>query len=103
MGNVFWDETGVFLFDFMKRRTTKLRRTIKNLLRKKLSSGIIFLHDNVSTHTATRTKEKIQHFSYELFDHSELTLHLAFPLFALESIGGGWFVDAEELKIAAVN
>lgn len=48
---------------------SEVRSVIRFLCRGKLSSGIILLQDNTRPHTAAKTKEKIQNFRWELFDH----------------------------------
>jgi hypothetical protein len=54
-------------------RTTVYTIVTEKLGYNKLSSGIIFLHDNVRPHTATKTQEKIQDFRWELFIHPSLS------------------------------
>lgn len=52
--------------DLYYETLTKLRRTIQNRRRDKLSSGVRLLHDNACAHTAALTKENIQN-SLETF------------------------------------
>jgi hypothetical protein len=35
-----------------------------------LISGVVFLHDNASPHTAARTRALLEHFNWELLDHT---------------------------------
>ena len=78
MATVFWDREGVLLVDFLVRGSTinserycetlkKLRRAIQNKSRGKLSSKVLFFHDNARPHTAIRTRELLDHFGWEVF------------------------------------
>ena len=88
MTTVFWDQKGVLLVDFMEPGTTitssvycktltKLRRAIQNQRRGMLKSGIVLLHDNARPHTAAKTKETVQNFKWETFDHPPYSPDLA--------------------------
>jgi hypothetical protein len=35
-----------------------------------LTSGVVLLHDSARPHTAARTRALLEHFNWELFDHS---------------------------------
>jgi histone-lysine N-methyltransferase SETMAR len=37
----------------------------------------VFLHDNACPHTAAHTQALLEHFNWELFDHSPYSLDLA--------------------------
>ena len=80
MATVFWDREGVLLLDFLERGSTiifeqycetmkKLRRTIQNKRRGKLSSKVLFFDDNARLHMAKRTRRLLDHFGWEVFDH----------------------------------
>lgn len=88
MATVFWDREGVLLVDFLERGSTinserycetmkKLRRAIQNKRRGKLSSKVLFFHDNARPHTANRTRELLDHFEWEVFDHPPYSPDLA--------------------------
>ena len=73
-----------------------------------MSSGIILLHDNARPHTAAKTKEKIQDFRWELFDHPPYSPDLAPSDFLLflhfkQWRGGQRFETEEVIKNAIVN
>jgi hypothetical protein len=42
-----------------------------------LTSGLVLLHDNSRPHTAARTPVLLEHFNWELFDHSPFSPYLA--------------------------
>jgi histone-lysine N-methyltransferase SETMAR len=88
MATVFWDRKGVLLVDFLERGTTitsarycetleKLRRAIQNKRRGKLTSKILFFHDNARPHTANRTREVLDAFKWEVFPHPPYSPDLA--------------------------
>ena len=77
---VFLDREGVLLVDFIEHGSTikferycetlkKLRRAIQNKRWGKLSSKVLFFHDNACPHMANRTRELLDHFGWEVFDH----------------------------------
>ena len=88
MATIFWDREGVLLVNFLERGSTincerycetlkKLRRVIQNKHRGKLSSKVLFFHDNACLHTANRTRELLDHFGWEVFHRPPYSLDLA--------------------------
>jgi len=80
MSTVFWDREGVLLVDFLESGSTinyerycetlkRLRRAIQNKRRGKLCSKVLFFHDNAHPHTTNGTREFLDHFGWEVFDH----------------------------------
>lgn len=116
MATVFWDHKGVLLIEFLPRGRTitslvycetlkKLRRAIQNKRRGLLSSGIVFLHDNARPHTATATREIIEKFKWEIFDHPPYSPDLApsdFHLFMhlKNFLASQKFTNDDDLKTA---
>ncbi|KAJ4428268.1 E3 ubiquitin-protein ligase mib1, partial [Periplaneta americana] len=114
MATVFWDRKGVLLLDFMPKGTTinanrycetlrKLWRAIQNKRRGMLSRGVVLLHDNARLHTAASTRELLDQFGWEIFDHPPYSPDLApsdFHLFTKlkDFLGGTRFGSDEELK-----
>ncbi|KAJ4444150.1 hypothetical protein ANN_05939 [Periplaneta americana] len=114
VATVFWDRKGVLLLDFMPKGTTinanrycetlrKLRRAIQNKRRGMLSRGVVLLHDNARPHTAASTRELLDQFGWEIFDHPPYSPDLApsdFHLFTKlkDFLGGTRFGSDEELK-----
>ncbi|KAJ4433931.1 hypothetical protein ANN_16250 [Periplaneta americana] len=114
MATVFWDCKGVLLLDFMPKGTTinanrycetlrKLRRAIQNKRRGMLSREVVLLHDNARPHTAASTRELLDQFDWEIFDHPPYSPDLApsdFHLFTKlkDFLGGTRFGSDEELK-----
>jgi hypothetical protein len=82
---VFWDRKGILLVECMQQGTIitskvycetlkKLHRAIQNKRHAMLTSSAVFLHDNARPHTAARTQALLEHFNWELFDSTDLTL-----------------------------
>jgi hypothetical protein len=64
------------MVEFMQQGTTitsevycELRRDIHNKSNGMLTYGVV-LHDNALPHTAARTRARLEHLNWELFDHS---------------------------------
>ncbi|KAJ4445799.1 hypothetical protein ANN_12484, partial [Periplaneta americana] len=114
MATIFWDCKGVLLLDFMPKGTMinanryyetlrKLRRAIQNKRRGMLLRGVVLLHDNAHPHTAASTRELLDQFGWEIFDHPPYSPDLApsdFHLFTKlkDFLGGTCFGSDEELK-----
>lgn len=114
MATVFWDRQGVLLIDFLERGATinsdrycqtlrKLRRAVQNKRRGKLSSKILFFHDNARPHTANRTAELLDSFKWEIFPHPPYSPDLAPSDFHLFPKMKNWlatqrFDDDDELR-----
>uniref|UniRef100_A0A670Y7B2 Mos1 transposase HTH domain-containing protein n=1 Tax=Pseudonaja textilis TaxID=8673 RepID=A0A670Y7B2_PSETE len=88
MATVFGDRQCVLLIDFLDHGATinsvrycemlqKLRKAIQNKRRGKLSSKILFLHDNARPHTANHTREVLNAFKWEIFPHPPYSPDLA--------------------------
>lgn len=82
--NTFWNRRGVLLMNFKECGTTiisgvygetleKLKGLLKNKLYDMFNSGVVFLHNSASLHTARCTWAFWQQFSGKWF----ITLHLA--------------------------
>ncbi|GFV87716.1 histone-lysine N-methyltransferase SETMAR [Trichonephila clavipes] len=118
IATVLWEWHGILLVDFMPQETMinsgtycatlrKLRRAFQNKRRSMLSKGVLLLHDNVRPHTFRMTRELIDSFGWEVWDHAPYIPDLAlsdFPLFRdpKYSLGGKHFSYNEEVK-AVVN
>ena len=68
-----------------------------------LSGGVVLLHDNACPHTAASTRELLDQFGWEVFDHPPYSLDFApsnVHLFTKlkEFLGGKRFRSDEELK-----
>jgi histone-lysine N-methyltransferase SETMAR len=55
-----------------------------------LTSGVVFLHDNMHLHTAACTQALLQHFNCELFDHPPYSPDLALSDYRLFTYLKNW-------------
>jgi hypothetical protein len=89
MAIVFWDRQSVLFIDFLERGGTisserycqtlqNLWRAIQNKRRGKLSSKILFLHDNARPYTANLTQKLLNSFNWKIFPHPHYSSDLAF-------------------------
>jgi hypothetical protein len=89
MATVFWGRKGVQMVEFLQQGMTitsemycktlnKLHRAIQKKRCRMLTSGVGLLHDNERphTHTATCTQALLEHFNWELSDHTPYDNHL---------------------------
>jgi histone-lysine N-methyltransferase SETMAR len=85
---LFWDTKGVLTVEFMQQVTKitsevyceslkELRTVTENKRRGMLTYSVVLLHDNASPHTAARTRALLEHFNWELFDHTPYSPDLA--------------------------
>ena len=118
MATVFWDSKGILLVDFLQPGQTinatrycetlnKLREAVRRKRPGRLSSGVIFQHDNATPHTANLTREWLETYGWEALSHPPHSPDLApsdFHLFGplKRYLGGKRFNDDEEL-ISAVQ
>ncbi|GFS98089.1 mariner Mos1 transposase [Trichonephila clavipes] len=115
MATVFLGRQGGLLIEFLERCATinserycqtlrNFRRAIQNKHRGKLSSKILFLHDNAGPHTANCTQEFRNSFKWEVFPHPPYSSDLAPSNFHLFPKMKNWlatqcFEDDKELRV----
>ncbi|KAL0822131.1 hypothetical protein ABMA28_004265 [Loxostege sticticalis] len=118
MASVFWDSDGILFIDYVPKGQTitgpyyaslipKVREVIKKTRRGKLSSGVLFLHDNAPAHRSEVALQAIHSAGFEMLDHPPYSPDLApsdFHLFPKlkEHIRGTKFAD-DDAVMAAVN
>jgi hypothetical protein len=88
MAAVSWERKGVLMVEFMQQGTTvmsavycetlkELCRAIQNKRCGMLTYSVVLLHNSVRLHTAACTRSLLEHFIWELFDHSPYSPDLA--------------------------
>jgi [histone H3]-lysine36 N-dimethyltransferase SETMAR len=116
MATIFWDSSGVLLIDFLPHKTTingqyyaalmgRLRESIIEKRRGKLTKGVLLLHDNAPAHTARVAQAAIRDCGFEQLNHPAYSPDLApsdFYLFRLlkKALRGRRFRDDNDLKSA---
>jgi hypothetical protein len=73
------------------QNTKKLHRAIQNKRRGMLTSGVALLHDNARLDADARTWALLEHFNWELFDHSPYSPDLASNGYHLLMYLKNWF------------
>lgn len=88
MLTIFFDNKGVVHTEFMPKGSTinsvsycetlkRLRKAIKDRRPGKLTKGIVLLHDNATPHSARITKELLETFKWEEWEHPPYSPDLA--------------------------
>lgn len=116
MATIFWDSEGILLIDYKDKGETitgeyycnvltRLRESIKEKRRGKLSRGIMLLHDNAPVHTSRKVMATLDTLGFDLIGHPPYSPDLApsdyflFPNLK-KDLRGRRFVDDIELKQA---
>jgi histone-lysine N-methyltransferase SETMAR len=100
-GNCFLGQERVLKVEFMQQGTTimsevncetlrKLRRALQKKKHGMLTSGVVFLYNNVSLHRAACTRALLKHFNLELFDHLPYSPDLAPSVYHLFAYLKNW-------------
>ncbi|GBP62945.1 Mariner Mos1 transposase [Eumeta japonica] len=116
MATIFWDSEDVLLIDYLPKGTTMNGQYYANLLaqareavvqkrRGKLSSGVLFLQDNASVHTAGVSRQALKDTGFSEIDQPPYSLDLAPSNYFLFSnlkkeLRGRRFVDDNQMKMA---
>ncbi|GFY03306.1 histone-lysine N-methyltransferase SETMAR [Trichonephila clavipes] len=86
MVTVSWDVQGILLIEFMMRGTT-INSEVYCCTLKKLSSGVVLLHDNACPHTAVR--EVLRKFKWDVFQHPPYSPDLVPSVHCNEEVAWG--------------
>jgi len=85
---IFWDQDGILLIDYLPKGQTinveyyssllvQLKDTLKEKRHRKVTKGVLFLHNNASAHWALATQKKLDYLGLECLDHPPYSLDLA--------------------------
>jgi len=79
----FWDQDGILLIDYLPKGQTinaqyysSLLVQLKDILkakrprRRKVSKGVLFLHDNAPAHRTLATQKKLAYLGFQCLDHT---------------------------------
>jgi [histone H3]-lysine36 N-dimethyltransferase SETMAR len=119
LASIFWDSQGIIMIDFLRGGRTitgeyyatlmeKLRISIREKRRGKLSKGVIILHDNAPAHTSKIAVEKINALKFTTLAHPPYSPDLApsdyylFPKLK-EFLRGQHFDEDEVVENAVQN
>jgi len=115
---IFWDQDSILLIDYLPKGQTineeyysslmvQLKDILKEKCSRKVTKGILFLHDNALAHQALTTQKKLAYLGFECLDRPPYSPDLApfdyhpFPGLKKHLKGGHFSSDAE--VIAAVE
>jgi len=88
LATVFWDSSGVVLFDYLENGQNinssyysllppSVRENLKRNRRGKLIRGVMFLQDNAPAHRSRETMVKIDEMGFEILEHPHYSPDLA--------------------------
>jgi len=80
LASIFWDQDGILLIDYLPKGQTinaeyyssllvQLKDFLKEKHRGEVTKGVLFLHDNASSHPALATQEKLAYLGFQCLDH----------------------------------
>jgi len=118
LASIFWDQDGILLIDYLPKDQTfnaeyyssllvQLKDILKEKRHKKVTKGVLFLHDNSPAHQALATQKKLAYLGFQCLDHPPYSPDLAlsdyhlFPGLKKQLRGRHFSYDAE--IIAAVE
>ena len=85
---IFWDQDGIILIGYLPQGQTinaeyyssllvQLKDILKEKRRRKVTKGVLFLHDNAPAHWALETQKKLAYLGFHCLDHPPYSLDLA--------------------------
>jgi len=85
---IFWDEDSILFIDYLPKGQTinaecyssllvQLKEILKEKFSGKVTTGVLFLHNNALAHRALATQKKLAYLDFECLDHPPYTLDLA--------------------------
>jgi len=88
LASIFWDQDVIFLTDYLPNGQTinaqyyfsllvQLKDILKEKCRRKVITGVLFLHDNALVHQALATQKKLTYRGFQCLDHPPYSLDLA--------------------------
>jgi len=114
---IFWDQDGILLVDYLPKGLTinteyyssllvQLKDILKEKCRRKVTTGVLFLHDNALAHRALATQKKLAYLGFQCLDHPPYSPDLAaldYHLFAglKKQLKGHHFSSDAEVIAAA--
>jgi len=88
LASIFWDQDGIILIDYLPNGQTinaecyssllvQLNDILKEKGRGKVIKGVLFLHDNATSHRALATQKKLANLGFQCLDHPPYSPDLA--------------------------
>jgi len=88
LDSIFWDQDDILLIDYLPKGRTinaeyylsllvQLTDILKEKCRRKVTMGVVFLHDNALAHRALATQKKLAYLGFFCLVHQPYSLDLA--------------------------
>jgi len=88
LASIFWDQDGILLIDCLPNGQTinveyyssllvQLKDILKEKCHRKVTKGVLFLHNNALAHWALATKKKLAYLGFQCLDHPLCSQDLA--------------------------
>jgi len=88
LASIFWDQDGILLIDYLPKGQTinaeyyssllvQLKDILKEKRRRKVTMGVLLLHDNALAHGALATQKKLAYLGFQCLDHPPYSPDLA--------------------------
>jgi len=88
LASIFCDQDGILLIDYLPKSQTinmkyyssllvQLKDILKEKCRRKVTKGVLFLHDSAPAYRALATQKKLAYLGFQCLDHPPYSLDLA--------------------------
>jgi len=88
LASIFWDQNGILLIAYLPKDQTinaeyyssllvQLKDILKEKRRRKVTKGVLFLHDNAPARRALLTQKKLAYLGFQCLDHPPYSPDLA--------------------------
>jgi len=88
LASIFWGQGGILLIDYLPKDQTiiaeyysfllvQLKDTMKEKRRRKVTKGVLFLHDNALAHRGLAIQKKLAYLGFQCLDNPPCSLDLA--------------------------
>jgi len=85
LASIFWDQDGILRIDYLPKGQTmnaeyysslmvQLKDILKEKRRRKVTKGVLFLHDSAPAHRALATQKKLAYLGFQCLDHLPYSL-----------------------------
>jgi len=94
LASIFWDRDGILLIDYLPKGQTinaeyysfllvQLKDILKEKRRRKVTKGVLFLHDNAPAQRALATQKKLAYLGFQYLNHPPFSPDLATSVYHL--------------------
>jgi len=117
LASIFWDQDSILIIDYFPKGQTinaeyyssllvQLKDILKEKCCRKVTKGVLFLHDNAPSHQALATQKKLAYLAFQCLDHPPSSPDLALSDYHLflrqkKQLKGHHFSSDVEVNAAA--